>query len=329
MLMKVLGCGNAFSNKNFNQCMLLEETEECGVRRMLLDCGYQTGAALHKAGIPLNTINDVYISHLHADHIGFLEGLGFQRYDWANRPISSKEEWKHEYAAPVKLAYSKYAPNLYGNEGLLRELWEKSLRGGMACIQGLDATLDTFFYTMPIKAGDYFEWGQWRCEPIQQIHIMAGSYITNTFGLFMSHMAHDFKVYFTTDSQHCSPNQIEIFYKRADIIIQDCECIGVDTKNRVMKFGSGVHANYAQLAGWDSANATKLSPEIKAKMYLSHYQDFVTEDKDFFGNDCNWIELAKKDGFKGFLMTGQTIDTNREWLINSAKVQSKKEIITV
>ena len=46
MKITVIGCGNAFSNINYNQCFLLEE----GDQRMLVDCGYQTGAALHKAG---------------------------------------------------------------------------------------------------------------------------------------------------------------------------------------------------------------------------------------------------------------------------------------
>jgi hypothetical protein len=196
----------------------------------------------------------------------------------------------------------------------MQELWKHSLSGGMKCIEGLDATMDTFFWTEPVAAGDHFMWESWKCELVQQIHIMAGSYIANTFGLFMTSTGinNDFKVYFTTDSQHCSPHQVEVFYKKADLIIQDCECIGVDTVKKESKFMSGVHANFAQLAGWESANSTKLPPEIKAKMWLSHYQDFVTEGKDMYGNPCDWDKLARDEGFRGFVKVGQDIDINLE-----------------
>ena len=56
---------------------------------------------------------------------------------------------------------------------------------------------------------------------------------------------------------------------------QDGERTGIATKDREFRFTFGVHASYAQLAGWPSANAVKLSPVIKARMYLSHVQDFV------------------------------------------------------
>lgn len=304
MKIKVIGCGNAFSNLNFNQCFLLSEND----KSMLIDCGFQTGAALFKAGIPLKSITDVYISHLHADHIGFLEGLGFQRYDWINKPASCKYEWHHGDERIPLSPEKSYAPVLHANEGMMHELWVHSLKGGMKSIEGLDATLETFFYTDPIKPGDFFMWEGWKCEPVQQIHIMAGSYITNTFGLFMTNMMTKKKVYFTTDAQHCSPRQVEIFYKNADLIFQDCECIGVDSHKKEMRFCSGVHANYAQLAGWDSANATRLSNSIKEKMWLSHYQDFVSEGKDMFGQPYNWMDRVVGDGFKGFVHVGQEID---------------------
>ena len=316
MNIRVIGCGNAFSNKNFNQCfMLSNERNDAGQRRMLIDCGYQTGAALYKAGVDLKSITDVYVSHQHADHIGFLEGLAFQRYDWAKRPQSTKEsgifiDTKTDKAARLphnQCAENSYAPNLIANSKLMDDLWEHSLKGGLQSIEGVDCTLDTFFYTVPIESNDTFDWAGWNCKIIQQIHIMTGSMISNTFGLFMTRASDGYKVYFTTDSQHCSPRQMEVFYAQADLIIQDCECIGVDTVKRESKFMSGVHANYAQLAGWESANSVKLPKKIKAKMYLSHYQDFVSEGKDGFGQDCDWAAMALADGFKGFVKVGQEI----------------------
>ena len=301
MKITVIGSGAAFSNKNFNQCFMLDDVQPCQPdRRMLVDCGFQTGAALFKAGVPLKSITDVYISHAHADHIGFLEGLAFQRYDWLKKPKSCKDDG-------TMIGEEAYAPILYANDKLMQDLWKHSLSGGLRSIEGLDATLETFFWTMPIESNKGFEWALWDCQLIQQIHIMTGSMISNTFGLFMTRRSDKYKIYFTTDSQHCSPRQVEVYYNQADIIFQDCECIGVDTQSRKSKFVSGVHANYAQLAGWESANSVKLSKEIKAKMWLSHYQDIVSDNIDYFGVPCDWEIMAKDDGFKGFVRVGQEI----------------------
>ena len=199
------------------------------------------------------------------------------------------------------------APTLIGNHKLLEELWNKSLAGGLETMEGFEASLNTYFRVRPVQSNETFEWQGWTCKLIQQIHIMSGSVISSTFGLFMTKSGHK-SLYFVTDSQHCSPRQIEIFYKEADIIFQDCELIGLDTKTKTMKFSSGVHANYAQLAGYKSANSVILSDDIKAKMWLTHYQDFFNSNKDMFGNDVDWHQLAKDDGFSGFLVPKQEFD---------------------
>lgn len=303
MKIKVLGCGNAFTANNYNQQFLLEENG----RKMLVDCGWTTRYALLNSNINMNDIDDIYISHLHADHIGGLECMAFLRYDWINRPQRYSDGIGYLATAHNGKNHN-YATRLYGNENLLKELWDKSLRGGLESMEGFVARLDTFFEPNPVKPNDYFMWEGWKCELIQQIHIMTGNTISNTYGLFMSKEGHK-SIYFTTDSQHCSPRQMEIFYKKADIIIQDCECVGLDTTTKISKFYSGVHANYAQLAGYESANSIKLSDDIKNKMFLSHYQDFVLEGLDFYGNECDWNKLAKEDGFKGFLKVKDTIHT--------------------
>lgn len=303
MKVTVLGCGNAFSTRNGNNCFLLEEVDEQiapvnnrpSYRRLLIDAGWALPYMLEKNNVDIRTINDVYISHAHADHIGGLEFLAFTRYDWFTKP----QFWdKFQNGS---------APTLIANSKLLTDLWHQSLAGGMSSLEGIDACLDTFFEPVPILPNKTFEWMGWTCKLIQQIHIMTGTIITNTFGLFMEKPGHP-SIYFVTDSQHCSPRQIEIFYKRADVIFQDCECIGVETKDRASKFMSGVHANYAQLAGWPSANSVILPSDIKAKMYLTHYQDFVSDGKDMFGNVCDWDNLAATDGLKGFLKVGQSFE---------------------
>lgn len=41
---------------------------------------------------------------------------------------------------------------------------------------------------------------------------------------------------------------------------------------------------------------------------MKEYQDFVSDRKDFFGNDCDWDSLALLEGFRGFLKLGQEIE---------------------
>lgn len=325
MKITVIGCGNAFSKKSFNQSFLISENG----RNLLVDCGSTVPMALAEAGIKLADIHDIYISHQHADHIGGLEEVAFTRYDWGKKPRHYSE--------------GKYAPRLIAEAGLMVELWDQSLKGGLQSMEGFDSDLNTFFECVPIKSGEAFEWEGWSMRLTQQIHIMAGSRIMPTYGLVITKEGHK-TVYLTTDSQHCSPKQIQVFYKQADLIIQDSEITGLNFKFEegqkvytkegtvfawpedtlqamelmaqgieptewgIFKFGSGVHASYGELAGFDSANAIKLPKDIKAKMWLSHYQDFKLLNKDMYGNPVDWDAQAKKDGFAGFVSLGQVFE---------------------
>ena len=309
MKVTVLGTGNAFSTENGNVCYLLEEDG----RRMLIDAGWALPYMLKRHGVDIKTIDDIYISHLHAEHVGGLEYIAFSRYDWMSKPRSWEDNNSELrmggllYPITGISTYSTYAPNLIAHEDLIVKLWDKTVRGGLESMEGFKASIDTYFVPNPIEPNQPFDWQGWVCELVQQVHIMTGSVISWTFGLFMQKPGHK-SIYFVTDSQHCSPIQIEVFYKKADVVFQDCELIGVDTKNKKMNFKSGVHANYGQLASFSNANAVTLSNETKAKMWLTHYQDFLNYNKDFYGNDVDWQEYSKKDGFQGFLVPGQEFE---------------------
>lgn len=294
MQITVVGCGNAFSADNFNQSFLVEEDG----RKMLIDCGYQVPQALAFEGIDFKEIDDIYISHLHSDHVGGLEYFAFQRYDWINKPRTAPDT----------------AANIIANKHLMKDLWEKSLRGGLESMEGFVSDINTFFHTQEIEPNQPFMWQGWQVDLVQQIHIMSGSVIMPSFGMIFTKEGHE-TVYFVTDSQHCSPRQIEDFYKQADIIFQDSEFVGIDASkpegedgHSRYKFGSGVHANYAQLAGYPSANSIKLSDDIKAKMWLSHYQDFVPKGFDMFGNQIDWDKEIERDGFAGRVKIGQKFE---------------------
>jgi hypothetical protein len=299
MKIRVLGCGSAFSTENMNQQFLLEE----GGRTLLVDCGYATPFVLKRAGIKITDVDDIYISHPHADHIGGLEFVAFNRYDFVNRP----RDWQEHKKALDLGRTGKPFPRLIGHHQLLRDVWDRSLRGGLESIEGFLATMDTFFETTPLPDNGSIDWQGWKLETVQQVHVVSGNHIMWTFGLMLSQSGHK-TVYLTTDTQYNSPRQADTFYKKADLIFQDCETMGVDMKARAYRFGSKVHASYAELSGFDGVNNMKLPADIKAKMWLSHYQDHVLEGKDFFGNPCDWDTVVKEDGFAGLCHVGTEIE---------------------
>jgi ribonuclease BN (tRNA processing enzyme) len=279
----VLGSGTAFSlstRKNGNASLLLEENG----RRMLFDCGRTTPEQLDKINLTFRDIDDIYISHPHGDHIGGLEFAALMRYDWKNHPRN--------------FADSKYAIRLIANSGLMTDLWNYSLRGGLSTFEGFVAQMGTCFEPVRIPDSKTFEWQGWTLLPIQQVHIMSGSSIAFAFGLVMKKEGHK-TLYFVADSQHCSPRQMEMYYREADVIFQDCEC---------SPFPTNVHATYKQLSGDLSANSPDIGAEVRGKMWLNHFQDFVLDNKDGLGNDFDWLAQAKKDGFAGFLLPGMVFE---------------------
>ena len=72
MKLTILGCFSAFPNKNsFTSSQLLE----INGKSFLIDCGEGTQIQLRRYGIKLNSIENIFISHLHGDHFFGLPGL--------------------------------------------------------------------------------------------------------------------------------------------------------------------------------------------------------------------------------------------------------------
>ncbi|MCK5342416.1 MAG: MBL fold metallo-hydrolase [Candidatus Heimdallarchaeota archaeon] len=98
---------------------------------LLVDCGSTVPLELIKSG-KIGDITDIIITHLHADHIGGLEGFGFMNYFALNRRGNDR-------------------PNLYvATETFAHELWENALKAGMQhSVEGngkyVMASLDTYF----------------------------------------------------------------------------------------------------------------------------------------------------------------------------------------
>ena len=98
---------------------------------LLVDCGFTVPAALIDLGC-IETVDDVLITHLHADHIGGLETLGFYRR-YACNHLGDRRPMLH-----------------LPSDDLAHTLWEHSLKGGMdKALQPdgtpIEATLETYF----------------------------------------------------------------------------------------------------------------------------------------------------------------------------------------
>lgn len=107
MKITFLGSGSAFTMSNFQSNILIENDKE----KLLFDCGGDIRWSLKENGLSAFDIDGIYLSHLHADHIGGLEYIAFLTY----------------FAKTLK-GFKK--PKLYGHTQLITDLWNHSLKGG-------------------------------------------------------------------------------------------------------------------------------------------------------------------------------------------------------
>lgn len=233
MQLTFAGVGGAFADQRYYQSNMVV-TASSG-KRLLIDCGGDARFSFGELGATNANIGQwadgVYISHLHADHIGGLEWLGFCTYF---NPTAPK-------------------PTLFIVESLVDDLWD-SLKGGMRSHEGKVLRLDSFFEVKAIPINEVFYWENIVFTPVQTVHIMDGFRIVPSYGLLFNEMKEDAKrVFLTTDTQFC-PRQIETFYRQADIVFHDCE---------TYPFKSGVHAHYDDMK--------TLAEDYKNKMWLYHY----------------------------------------------------------
>ena len=251
-----LGSGSAFYigdrlGENWQSNLLIEAPSG---RRLLLDCGSDIRFSLMERGLQATDIDDVFISHLHADHIGGLEWLAFQ----------------------TKFSTQGRKPNLYASKAIMGDLWTHSLRGGLGCLEGEDASMRSYFDIHPIARNKGFEWEGVQFRLVQVVHVMAGSELSPSFGLLFT--LGSTRVFFTSDTQY-TPAQIHRFYQEADLILHDCETGACQ---------SGVHARYEQLID--------LPHEIRKKMWLYHYQPGQKRDACADGF-AGWAEKGKQFAF--------------------------------
>jgi hypothetical protein len=213
--LQFLGSGSAFTNpqkdKNYQSNMIL--TTKSG-KKLLIDCGTQCHQALDTANIVFSEIDAVYISHLHADHIGGLEELAFKTY------------------------FSGQKMTLFAEESLTNDLWEHSLKGGLSFINGKKMNFDDYFNINPVLCDFPFFYYDGLCLiPHKSKHFKINEKeYSYSYSLLIIDKFH--KVFISTDQMFESTLEFLPIYKNANLIFQDCETGACK---------SGVHAHFDEL----------------------------------------------------------------------------------
>jgi ribonuclease BN (tRNA processing enzyme) len=221
MKLLFLGVFSAFSvgDATFQSNMLIES--ESGTK-LLIDCGSDARHSLFAQGYRHKDIDAVYISHLHSDHVGGLEWLGF-----CKRFIDGQK------------------PTLYISADQSEKLWNNVLSGGMSSLEGEKATLASYFNINAIS-NNYFIWENYLFELIKTYHYVCNAEILPSYGLLIDNALK--KIFITTDTRF-SPDNLQEVYNKADIIFHDCETTPIIT---------GQHAHYNDLKTLDKKTKQKI-----------------------------------------------------------------------
>lgn len=245
-----LGSGSAFTvgNDNYQSNVLLKHGHS---DYLLIDCGSDARLALYEQGIPPHSIQDVYISHLHADHVGGLEWFAF---------------------------FTKFGPHrsqkpcLHISKNLAVTLWENVLSGGLSSLEECQASLETFFEVDAVEGS--FSWQGIEFELVPTVHTYSNHLLCPSYGLFFS--TDELRILFSTDVQFV-PDKMAYYYDKADLIFHDCETS--ETK-------SAAHAHYDELLSLDPLIKAKMwlyhyNPGLLPDAKQDGFRGFVKKGQRF------------------------------------------------
>lgn len=235
-----IGTGSAFVKDNFQNNFLIIK----GNDHILVDCGTLCPFALEtRYNTKITEIDNVILTHPHADHIGGVEEMALMDKYVRKRTV-----------------------NIIIPPEFKKKLWNESLRGGIQYSEHGKMHFDDYFNELPVL--------QIQKKPFKMFHTTLGSIDLTLFrtrhvctkldsfknsqqsyGLII-----DEKILFTGDTQF-NENQLRFLlskYKNIECIFHDCDISG---------YSAGVHASYEQLC--------TLPPDIRKKTYLCHYNNAV------------------------------------------------------
>ena len=228
-----IGTGSAFSKRYFQTNVLVVK----GNDHLLIDCGTLCPYALEtKYGLELKNIDNVLLTHPHADHIGGVEEL-----------------------ALVDRYVKKQKGNLVITDEFKKLLWDESLKGGLKVNEEGPLNLDDYFNQIKpeLLQTEPFEMyetnvGSINVKLFRTNHVTCAE--TGDFQISYGVLIDD-KVLYPCDTQF-NQQQLEYLIEKypVKVIFHDCDISG---------YSEGVHASYAQLK--------TLPDNIRAMTYLCHY----------------------------------------------------------
>lgn len=226
-----LGVGEAFAKTLFQTNFLISPAEG---EPFLVDCGQTASRALSRLAVDPQSAARVILSHLHADHIGGLEELGFTgRFRWGRRPA------------------------LWVPESVLPFLWDHALMAGMGQrlrdpARGFfDADLDTYFDVCPVVAREPFAMGSVTVTAFSTPHTAGRP----SFGFRLVDRATGAAVLLTCDSRFHRGN-LEQWGAGVTAVFHDCQ---------LASNGDHIHATLDELL--------TLPAHWQERILLAHYAD--------------------------------------------------------
>lgn len=257
MKITFIGTGSAFAKRNFNSSAILETTPKV---TGMTDGGATAVTSVKRLMIDCGRTAPEAIAAL---------GLKWHDIDvlYVSHAHSDHAGGIEEYAFMRMFVPPKSKPSIFGDREMLHDLWDHTLKGGLGAGTARRMYFEDYFNVN--YADGEFEYGGVKFATVKLPHIMP------SYGLAWS--GPNKKAFYSSDCTF-DLNTLLPIYRGADIIFQDCEAA---------PYKSGVHAHFSELA--------TLPADIKAKMWLYHYQDVALPD-------------AKAVGFAGFVAQGQSFD---------------------
>jgi glyoxylase-like metal-dependent hydrolase (beta-lactamase superfamily II) len=137
-----IGVGTAFGRRFFNSNFVIEFDNG---EFLLVDCGITASRSLETIGMSVLDVKNLFVSHLHADHIGGIEELALK-----NRLILGRRT------------------NLYINEELVDSFWA-SVRSGIEHTQLGQLGVDDYFNVYTYNDGFVLDGVEFSSQPTHHI----------------------------------------------------------------------------------------------------------------------------------------------------------------